>query len=39
VLREEINILQGMISDLEEKFNKEKIEGKAHIGLSRLDFN
>ena len=28
-----------MLSDLEEKFTKEKIEGKAHIGLSRLDFN
>jgi len=38
VLKEEINILKNEILDLEERFNKERIEGNAHIGLSKIDF-
>lgn len=37
-LETEIEVLNRNIQDLEEKFSKEKIEGNAHIGLSKIDF-
>lgn len=38
-LKHEIVSLKSKYSDLEEAFNKEKIEGNAHIGLSKIDFS
>lgn len=37
-LEKQIEILNENIKELEEKFSKERIEGKAHIGLSKIDF-
>jgi len=37
-LCKEIEVLKKHNSELEEKFRKEKIEGNAHIGLSKIDF-
>ena len=37
-LNEEIAALKEKNLQLEEKFHKEKIEGNAHIGLSKIDF-
>lgn len=37
-LEKEIEVLNKNIYELEEKFSKEKIEGNAHIGLSKIDF-
>lgn len=37
-LLKEIEVLNKNIKELEEKFSKENIEGKAHIGLSKIDF-